>query len=133
MLHFAKEYAREYGYLEGWVKPDDFWGNLADRRLHPDKPRVIEVSYVAPMFDEDKEGKSYWRIPRVLIDSNFGNPRIAVVDRDENFCSLTFSRDDNEFTEGQFWRKHGLELARFVKARIEVLIHMSDEGFDYDI
>ena len=55
MLCFAAEYARMNWYLEGWLKPDDFWGNEYDRRLHPDKPQVVRVSYVAPVFEEDRE------------------------------------------------------------------------------
>ena len=133
MLRFAKEYAEQNWYLEGWVKPDDFWANKADRLLHPEKPQVIEVSYVAPVFEEDKEEKGYWRVPRVRIDSYWGNPRINVVDREQNFCCLSYDRDTNLFTEAQVWRKDGFKLAEFVKGRIELYIQMMKDGYDMKI
>ena len=122
MLRFAEEYALQNGYREGWVKPDDFWYNQAEKMLHPEKPQVIEVSYVAPVFEEDKEEGGYWDIPRVRIDSYWGHPRISVVDPQKNFCSLSYDRYTNEFKEGQFWKKHGLGLASEVKAKIEQYI-----------
>ena len=130
MLRFAEEYARQHGYLEGWVKLDDFWANKVDRILHPDKPQVIEVSYVAPVFEEDRENKGHWGIPRVKIDNYWGNPRINVVDPEENFCCLAFDRETNLFTEAQVWRKDGFKLAEYVKGRIELYIQMMKDGYD---
>ena len=132
MLRFAKEYAEEKGYLEGWVKPDDFWANKLDKHIFPDKPVVVEASYVAPMFEEDKEEGGYWKVPRVRIDSYWGHPRIAVVDPEGNFCSLAYDREKNEFTEGQFWRKNGMELAQMVKAKVELYIQMIKDGYDME-
>lgn len=133
MLRFAEEYAKEHWYLEGWVKPDDFWANKADRILNPEKPQVIEVSFVAPVFEEDREEKGYWSIPRVRIDSYWGNPRINVVDTEGNFCCLAYDRDTNLFTEAQVWRKDGFKLAEYVKGRIELYIQMMKDGYDMKI
>jgi len=133
MLRFAKEYAEQNWYLEGWLKPDDFWGNEYDKLKNPDAPKVVRVSYVKPMFDEDKEGIGYWSIPRVEIDSNWGNPRISVVDPDKNFCCLAYDRETNEFKEGQFWRKNGIELAEKVKSRLDLYIQMYKDGYDLKV
>lgn len=133
MLRFAKEYAEKHWYLEGWQKPDDFWANKLDEKMHPDKPKVVRCSYVAPVFDEDKEGKGHWSVPRVEIDSYWGNPRIAVVDPNGNFCCLSYNRDTNEFSEGQFWRNGGLSLAAGVKAKLELYIQMFKDGYDMKI
>lgn len=122
MLIFAKEYAELNGYLEGWVRPDDFWGNKYDRIKNPEAPEVIPVSYVLPMFDTDKEEKYYWDIPRVKIDNFWGKPRINVVDREENFCCLAYDRETNSFTEAQVWKKNGFDLALSVKAQLERII-----------
>lgn len=130
MLRFAKEYAEKNGYIEGKVKEDRFWGNEADKLMHPDKPQVVLVSYAAPVSEE---GLRHWQIPRVEIDSYWGNPRIAVVDPEKNFCSLSYNRDTNEFEEGQFWRKKGMELAQQVKAKIELYIQMMKDGYDMQI
>lgn len=133
MLRFAKEYAEQNWYLEGWIKPDDFWANEFDKSLHPDKPQVIRVSYVAPVFDEDKEGKGHWSVPRVTIDCYWGNPRINVVSPQGDFSRLTYNRDTNEFTEGQFWNKNGLELADKVKKKIDMYIKMYKDGYDIKV
>ncbi len=130
MLRFAEEYARENWYLEGWQRPDDFWGNACDRRLHPDKPQVVRVSYVAPVFDEDREGLSYWKVPRVEIESNFGQPRLCVVDRSGNFCCLSYDRDTGAFKEAQAWGKDGLSLAVSVKSHIDLYVQMIRDGYD---
>lgn len=122
MLRFAKEYAEKHWYLEGWQKPDDFWANKLDEKMHPDKPKVVRCSYVAPVFDEDKEGKGHWSVPRVEIDSYWGHPRINVVDMEGNFCCVSYDRETNEFKEGQFWKKNGLHLAHTVKTAIEAII-----------
>ena len=133
MLRFAKEYAEKHGYLEGWQKPDDFWANKLDEKMHQDKPKVVRCSYVAPVFDEDKEGKLHWSVPRVEIESFLGDPRIAVVDPNGNFCYLSYNRDTNEFSVGQFWGEHGLELVQRVKAKIELYIQMMKDGYDMKI
>ena len=133
MLRFAKEYAEKNCFLEGWVRPDDFWANIVDKYIHPDKPQVIKVSYVAPVFEEEKEKNGYWGVPRVCIDSYWGNPRISVVDPEKNFCCLAYDRETNEFTEGQFWRKNGMELAQMVKGRLELYIQMMKDGYDMKI
>lgn len=127
MLRFAKEYAEKNGYIEGKVKEDRFWGNEADKLMHPKKPQVVLVSYAAPVSEE---GLSHWKIPRVEIDSYWGNPRIAVVDPDKNFCSLSYNPETNEFEEGQFWRKNGMELAQSVKAHIDLYIWIMKDGYD---
>jgi len=128
MLCFAAEYARMNWYLEGWLKPDDFWGNEYDRRLHPDKPQVVRVSYVAPVFEEDREELYYWSIPRVEIDGHFGNPRICVVDRESNFCSLSYDRDTGEFKEAQAWGRNGIDLATSVKVQLDRIIMRHKDG-----
>lgn len=133
MLRFAKEYAQKNWLLEGWAKPNDFWYNQVEKMLHPERPQVIEVSYVAPVFEEDKEEGGYWDIPRVRIDSYWGHPRINVVDPQKNFCCLSYDRYTNEFKEGQFWREHGLELAQRVKAKLELYIQMMKDGYDMKI
>jgi len=133
MLRFAKEYAEKHWYLEGWQKPDDFWANKLDEKMHQDKPKVVRCSYVAPVFDEDKEGKLRWSVPRVEIESFLGDPRIAVVDPNGNFCYLSYNRDTNEFSVGQFWGEHGLELVQRVKAKIELYIQMMKDGYDMKI
>lgn len=133
MLRFAKEYAEKHWYLEGWQKPDDFWANKLDEKMHQDKPKVVRCSYVAPVFDEDKEGKLHWSVPRVEIESFLGDPRIAVVDPNGNFCYLSYNRDTNEFSVGQFWGEHGLELVQRVKAKIELYIQMMKDGYDMKI
>ena len=130
MLRFAKEYAEQNWYLEGWVKPDDFWGNQVYKKLYSNRPDVVTVSYVATVFDEDKEGKSHWSIPRVSIDSHWQNPRINVIDRQGNFCCLAYDCETNEFKEGQFWRKGGLELAQYVKSHLDLYIQMMKDGYD---
>lgn len=130
MLRFAEEYAQANGYLEGWVAPDTFWGNVHDRVRNPNAPQVKRVSYVAPVFEEEKETLGYWSIPRVEIDSYFGHPRICVVDSEKNFCSLSYDRETNDFKEGQFWRKDGLRLAGFVKDRVEQYIQRMVGGTD---
>lgn len=129
MLQFVEAYASENGYLEEWVMPDNFWANAADRLLHPEKPQVIEVSFVLPMFDTDKEEKGYWGVPRVKIDSYWGKPRINVVDKEGNFCCLAYDREANEFREGQFWNKDGLHLANAVKTRIDGLIKKLEKEY----
>lgn len=128
MLRFAEEYARANGYLEGWVSPDTFWGNAYDKAKNPNAPQVIRVSYVAPVFEDEKENLGYWSIPRIEIDSYFGHPRISVVDREKNFCCLSYDRETNEFKEGQFWRKDGLGLASLVKNSIELHIRRMNDG-----
>ena len=130
MLRFAKEYAKENWYLEGWQKPDDFWGNAYDKQLHPDKPQVVPVCYVAPIFEEDKEELYHWKIPRTEIDSHFGQPRLNVVDREQNFCCLSYDRDTNEFKEAQAWGKDGLKLATSVKNHIDLFIQAIKDGYD---
>ena len=127
MLRFAKEYAEKNGYTEGKVKEDKFWGNEADKLMHPDRPEVVQVNYEAPIPKDEKEKLSHWRIPRVQIDSYWGNPRISVVDHEKNFCCLSYNRDTNEFEEGQFWRKNGLELAQYVKSQIESYIQIEQQ------
>lgn len=122
MLQFAKDYAELHWYLEGWKKPDDFWGNKVDLQIHPDAPKVIEASYVLPMFDEDKEDISYWKIPRVEIDSHFGHPRLSVVDKDRNFCCMSYDRETSSFREAQAWGEDGLGLATSVKVALERII-----------
>lgn len=122
MLQFAKYYAELHWYLEGWKKPDDFWGNLVDERMHPEAPKVVGISYVLPMFDEDKEDISYWKIPRVEIDSYFGHPRLSVVDREANFCCMSYDRETSSFKEMQAWGEDGLGLATFVKVSLERII-----------
>ena len=133
MLRFAKEYAQKNWLLEGWVRPDDFWANKVEKFLHPEKPQVIEVSLVAPVFDEDREKGDYWQIPRVKIDSYWGHPRLNVVDKERNFCCISYDRETNKFKEGQFWGEHGLELAQRVKAKIELYIQMMKDGYDMQI
>ena len=132
MLRFAKEYAQEGWLLEGWVRPDDFWANQVDKYLHPEKPQVIEVSFVAPVFEEDRKYGDYWDIPRVKIDNYWGNPRLSVVDRKGNFCCLAYDRETNKFKEGQFWKEHGLELAQSVKSKIELYIQMIKDGYEME-
>lgn len=122
MLQFAENYAKANWYLEGWVKPEDFWANKMEAYLHPEKPQVIRINYVAPVFDDEKEAMGHWEIPRVEIDSYWGHPRISVVDREGNFCCVSYDRETNEFKEGQFWKKNGLNLAHTVKTAIEAII-----------
>ena len=133
MLRFAKEYAEQNGYTEANVKEDRFWGNEADKLMHPDKPQVVLASYAAPVSEEEQAKLGHWKVPRMEIDSYWGHPRIAVVDPEKNFCCLAYDRDTNEFTEGQFWRKNGLELAQQVKAKIELYIQMMKDGYDMQI
>lgn len=130
MLRFAKEYAEQNGFTEAKVKEDRFWGNEADKLMHPDKPQVVLASYAAPVSEE---GLRHWEVPRVEIDSYWGHPRIAVVDPEKNFCSLAYDGDTNEFKEGQFWRKNGMELAQMVKGRLELYIQMMKDGYDMKI
>lgn len=133
MLRFAKEYAEKNGYIEGEVKEDRFWGNEADKLMHPKKPEVVLVSYAAPVSEEVKKKQSHWSVPRVEIDSYWGNPRIAMVDPEKNFCSLSYNGETNEFEEGQFWRKKGLEFAQSVKNTIELYIQMMKDGYDMKV
>jgi hypothetical protein len=94
------------------------------------KPSIM-VGFVK--YDEDKEGKGHWSVPKVEIDSYWGNPRIAVVDPNGNFCCLSYNRDTNEFSEGQFWRNGGLSLAAGVKAKLDLYIQMFKDGYDMKI
>ena len=97
MLRFAKEYAEQNGYTEANVKEDRFWGNEADKLMHPDKPQVVLASYAAPVSEEEQAKLGHWKVPRMEIDSYWGHPRIAVVDPEKNFCCLAYDRDTNEF------------------------------------
>ena len=66
------------------------------------------------------------------IDNYWGNPRLSVVDCEGNFCCLAYDRETNKFTEGQFWKEHGLELAQSVKSKIELYIQMIKDGYEME-
>ena len=130
MLIFAKEYAELHWYLEGWTKQEeDFWGNAYDRMKNPDAPEVIRVNYVLPVLDDEKEARSFWEVPRVKIDSYWGHPRINIVDKERNFCCLSYDRDANTFKEAQVWGKDGFDLAVYVKAGLERIIRRLEQEY----
>lgn len=128
MLQFAKDYAELHGYLEGWVKPD-FRGNVYDRLKNPDAPEVIRVSYVLPVFEEDKEEMSFWDIPRIMIDNFWGKPKLCVTDLESNFCCLAYDRETNSFAEAQVWGKDGFDLAIHTKVELERIIRRLEKEY----
>ena len=73
---------------------------------------------------------SFWEVPRVKIDSYWGHPRINIVDKERNFCCLSYDRDTNEFKEAQAWGKDGLKMATSVKNHIDLFIQAIKDGYD---
>lgn len=119
MCQVAKEFARELRYKEINIKTlnardSNFWGNVAIA-FESKKPVQVQTVLYKPEINEEEYKDR--RKPKIEIDMNWGNPRLAIDLPDGTFACVTYK--DGVMSDAQAFGDRGLEFALEMKNRID--------------